>query len=63
VQQCATGFGTQENSSLAIAQVRWHRTADGIVNQTLALFNALAATDRGGILAGIRPARKGDRAE
>jgi tetratricopeptide (TPR) repeat protein len=38
-------------------------TADGIVNQALALLNALAATDRAGILAGIRPALKGDTSQ
>jgi tetratricopeptide (TPR) repeat protein len=38
-------------------------SADGIVNQALALFNALAATDRAGILAQVRPALKGDTAE
>jgi tetratricopeptide (TPR) repeat protein len=37
-------------------------SADGIVNRALALFNALAAADRGGILTGIRPALKGDTA-
>jgi len=34
-------------------------SADGIVRWTLALFNAVAATDRGGILAGIRQAVAG----
>jgi tetratricopeptide (TPR) repeat protein len=34
-------------------------SADGIVNQTLAIFNTLAATDRDGTLGGIRPAVTG----
>jgi tetratricopeptide (TPR) repeat protein len=38
-------------------------SADGIVGQALALFNVLAATDRVGILTGVRPALKGDTAE
>jgi tetratricopeptide (TPR) repeat protein len=38
-------------------------SADGIVNEALALFNALAAADRAGILTGIRPAVKGDTVE
>ena len=38
-------------------------SADGIVGRTLALFNALAAADRGGILAGIRQAVEGRRIE
>jgi tetratricopeptide (TPR) repeat protein len=37
-------------------------SADGIVGQALALFNALAATDRAGILTGVRPALNGDTA-
>jgi tetratricopeptide (TPR) repeat protein len=38
-------------------------SADGIVGQALALFNALAATDGDGILTSIRPALKGDMVE
>ena len=34
-------------------------SADGIVTATLALFDALAAADRGGLLAGIRPDAEG----
>ena len=34
-------------------------SADGIVRQTLALFDALAAADRDGILAAIRPDAEG----
>jgi hypothetical protein len=33
--------------------------ADGIVKQVLALFDALAAPDGGGILTGIRPSAAG----
>ena len=36
-------------------------SADGIINRTLALFDALAAADRGGILAAIRQAVAGRR--
>jgi tetratricopeptide (TPR) repeat protein len=38
-------------------------SADGIVNGALALFGALAAADRAGLLTGVRPALKGDTAE
>ena len=50
-------------ASTVFRAARTITSADGIVNQALALFNALAATDRADILTGIRPALKGDTAE
>jgi tetratricopeptide (TPR) repeat protein len=50
-------------AATAFRAARAITSADGIVGQTLALFNALAATDRAGILTGVRPALKGDTDE
>ena len=46
-------------AAAAFRAARAITSADGIVRQTRALFDALAAADRGGILAGIRPDAEG----
>jgi tetratricopeptide (TPR) repeat protein len=50
-------------ASTVFRAARTITSADGIINRALALFNALAAADRGGILAGIRWRSKSDTAE
>ena len=59
---CGLALTTDHEKAEAIAAFRAARaitSADGIIKQVLALFDALAAADHGGILAGIRPAAEG----
>ena len=51
--------GKAAEASAMFRAARAITSADGIVRQTLALFNTLAAADRGGILAGIHQAVEG----
>ena len=54
-----TDPGKAAEASEMFCAARAITSADGIVRRTLALFNILAAADRGGMLAGIRPAMEG----
>ena len=59
---CGLALTAQSEKAEAIAAFRAARaitSADGIVKQVLVLFDALAAADYGGMLAGIRPAAEG----
>ena len=60
---CGLALSTDPGKAVEAAAVfraaRAITSADGIVQQTLALFDALAAADRGGIVAGIRPEVQG----
>jgi tetratricopeptide (TPR) repeat protein len=58
-----TESGKAAEASTMFRAARAVTSADGIVRRTLALFNALAAADMGGILAGIRQAVEGRRIE
>ena len=62
---CGLALTTEPGQAAEAAAVfraaRAITSADGIVRRTLALFDALAAADRGGILAGIRPDAEGRR--
>jgi hypothetical protein len=51
--------GKAAEASAMFCAARTMTSADGIVRRTLALFDALAAADRGGILVGIRQAVEG----
>jgi tetratricopeptide (TPR) repeat protein len=54
-----TDPGNAAKAATVFLDARAITNADGITNRTLALFNALTAADRGGILAPIRPAAEG----
>ena len=56
-----TDPGKAAEAATVFRAARAITSADGIIRRTLALFDALAAADRGGILAGIRPAVTGRR--
>ena len=59
---CGLALTTHTDTSEAVAVFRAARAiinAEGIVKQVLALFDALAAADSGGILTGIRPSAAG----
>jgi tetratricopeptide (TPR) repeat protein len=58
-----TNPGNTAEAATVFAAARAITSADGIIDQTLALFDALAVSDRDGILTGIRPALTGDRVE
>jgi len=54
-----TDPGNAAKAATVFQAARAVTTADGITNRTLALFDALAAADRGGVLAPTRPAARG----
>ena len=54
-----TGDPQQAAAIAAFRAARGITSADGVVAQVLALFDALAAADQGGLLAGIRPVAAG----
>jgi tetratricopeptide (TPR) repeat protein len=54
-----TDPGNAAKAATVFLNARAITNADGITNRTLALFDALAAADRGGILTPIRPAAEG----
>ena len=56
-----TDPGNAAEAATVFRAARAITTADGIIRRTLALFDALAAADPGGILAPIRPAVEGRR--
>jgi hypothetical protein len=59
---CGLTLTGEPQQAAAIAAFRAARAitrADGVVGQVLALFDALAAADQDGLLAGIRPAAAG----
>jgi tetratricopeptide (TPR) repeat protein len=61
---CGLMLAAHADKAEAIAAFRAARaviSADGIVKQVLALFDALAVTDNGGILVGIRSSAEGKR--
>jgi tetratricopeptide (TPR) repeat protein len=64
---CGLALTTDPSSTAeattAFVAAREITSADGIINQTLALFDVLAAADHGGILADIRPAVTGRRSD
>jgi hypothetical protein len=59
---CGLALTAHADQAEAIADFRAARaitSAEGIVKQVLALFDALAACDNGGVLTGVRPAAEG----
>ena len=54
-----TDPGQAVEAAAAFRAAREITSADGIVQQTLALFDALAVADRDGLLAAIRPEAEG----